>query len=106
MPLFDNAKERNTIVLNWRTGTRRIVYDNKRDNSSRRVYHALLWICATVAGSVKYDCYDKRWRIVSFLEKYKPTLFAINDFSSKDSVFESAAGLIERMFPDKSEFEK
>jgi len=106
MPLFDNAKGRNTIVLNWRTGDKRIVYCNERDNFSRRAYHKLLWFFTTIVGSVKYDCYDKRWRIVDFLKKYKPTLFAINDFSSNVSTFEAAMGLIDNMFPDKSEFEK
>jgi len=106
MPLCDSAKGRNTIVLNWRIGGKRIVYDNKKDNSSRRLYHGLLWIFATAIGSVKYDCYDKQWRIAYFLEKYRPALFAINDVSSKESNFKSAIGLIEKMFPNKSEFEK
>jgi len=106
MPLFDNAKGRNTIVLNWRTGGKRIVYDNKKDNSSSRLYHGLLWIFATIIGSIKYDCYDKQWRIAFFLRKYQPTLFAINDFSLNESTFESAIGFIDKMFSNKSEFEK
>jgi hypothetical protein len=106
MPLFDSAKGRNTIVFNWRANSRRIVYENEMDNSCRRAYHALLWTFATISGSVEYDCYDKQWLIVKFLKKYQPALFAINDFSSNESTFKSAAGLLEEMFPDKSEFEK
>jgi len=106
MPLLDNAKGRNTIVFNWRAGGNRIVYDNNKDNSGRRLYHGLLWMFAAITGSVKYDCYDKHWRIVSYLKKYRPALFTINDVSSNGSAFESARGFIEEMFPDKSGFEK
>jgi len=106
MPLFDNAKGRNTIVLNWRTGGKRILYENKMDNLAGRAYHLLLWVFATTTGSIKYDCYDKRWRIVNFLRRYRPALFAINDFSSNESAFESARRLMQELFPDKSAFEK
>jgi len=113
MPLFDNAKKRNVIVLNWRpfANAERIVYDYERDNFFRRFYHKLLWIFTTVFSFVEYDCYDKQWRLINFLKKYEPTLFAISDFSDKKSSFDvaltgSGGGLMQKLFPQKSEFEK
>jgi hypothetical protein len=113
MPLLDNAKKRNTIVLNWRpsAAAERIVYDYERDNFFLRFNHKLLWIFATIFGFVKYDCYDKQWRLIKFLEKYEPTLFAISDFSDKKSSFDTAltgsgGGLMQKLFSEKSEFEK
>ncbi len=106
MPLFDNAHRRNTIVLNWRTGKKRIVYEHKKDTFLTRFSHELLRWSATIFGFVQYDCYDKQWNLVRNIKKYQPTLFAINDFSDKKSSFEQASGFINNMFPAKSEFEK
>ena len=105
LPIFDNAKRRNTIVLNWRTSDKRIVYNNEKDDAFRKIYHTLLWFFATITGFIKYDCYDKQWRILHFLKKYKPATFAINDFSPDKSIFELAADFFKEMFPNKSKFE-
>jgi hypothetical protein len=102
-PLLDNAAERNTIVLNWRVSGKRIIYDHKKDSTARRTCRTLLWLFATIFGFVKYDCYDKMWRITSFIKKYRPALFCLND-SGKNS--EIKTKLLNEMFPDKSEFEK
>jgi hypothetical protein len=106
MPLFDNAKGQNTIVLNWRTGPQRIVYKHNKDTILTRFFHQLLWLSATIFIFVQYDCYDKRWNLVRNIKKHQPTLFAINDFSDKKSSFKHASKLINNMFPSKSEFEK
>ena len=106
MPLLDNSKKRNTIVLNWRLENKRIAYVNKKDDTIRRFFHSLLWCFSTITNTIKYDCYDKQFKLKYFLKKYKPTLFAINDFSPKKSTFNSTLELIEKMFPNKSEFEK
>lgn len=106
MPLFDNANGQNTIVLNWRAGHKRIVYEQKKDTYLTRSFHGLLWLSATIFIFIKYDCYDKRLNLVRNIKKYQPTLFAINDFSDKKSSFEHAFEYINNMFPAKSEFEK
>ena len=104
MPLFDNAKGRNSLVMNWRTSEKRIIYDYKKDTFLTRFLNDFLWFFATVFGFVKYDCYDKQWNLIQNIKKYKPTLFAINDFSDKKAAFNDE--FINQMFPNKSEFEK
>jgi hypothetical protein len=106
MPIYDNSKNRNTIVLNWRTGTKRIVYNNQKDNVFIRLMHLFIWGFATVLNIIKYDCYDKQFKLKYYIKKYQPTLFAINDFSPNKSTFNATIDLIEKMFPNKSEFEK
>ncbi|MBX2956867.1 MAG: Stealth CR1 domain-containing protein [Cyclobacteriaceae bacterium] len=106
MPLYDNARKQNTIVLNWRVGKKRIEYDHKRDTFLTRLFHKLLWLTATIFGFVQYDCYDKQWNLIRNIKKYQPTLFAINDFSDKKSSFKQASEFMNNMFPAKSEFEK
>lgn len=102
-PMLDNALGRNRIVLNWRLGDERIEYDVHKDSTLRRTSHALMWLLATVFGSIRYDCYDKQWRITRFIGKYRPAMFAIND---QGGAFSSAAMLLGRMFPEPSSFEK
>jgi hypothetical protein len=106
MPLYDNFYGRNTIVLNWRTGKRRIVYQYRRDSIFKRFRRELLRISVTLIGLVKYDCYDKQLNLIRNVKKYKPTSFAINDFNSKKSAFKQASDFMELLFPSKSEFEK
>ncbi|MCL2073572.1 MAG: stealth family protein [Marinilabiliaceae bacterium] len=106
MPLFDNAKKRNTIVLNWHTGNKRIVYKSEKDNKVRRLFLYLKWIFSLIIGIIKYDCYDKQWFLVKFIKKHKPSLFAINDFSKNKTTFKMAEKLMINLFPNKSEYEK
>lgn len=106
LPLYDNASGNNTIVLNWRVGSERIVYDHKNDNAIIRFYHNLLWLTATIFGFIQYDCYDKQWNLIRNIRKYQPTLFTINDFSDKEESFKQASEFIKTLFPVKSEFEK
>jgi hypothetical protein len=106
IPLYDNALQRNTIVLNWRTGPVRIVYDYRKDTLPKRMYNSILWFTATIFGFIHYDCIDKQWNLIYNIRKYKPTLFTINDFSDKKSSFKRASELIKSMYPTKSEFEK
>jgi hypothetical protein len=106
MPLFDNSNGQNTIVLNWRTGQKRIVYEHKKDTFLTRFFHELLWLSATIFIFIQYDCYDKQWNLIRNIKKYQPTMFAINDFSDKKSTFKQASEFINNMFPAKSEFEK
>lgn len=106
MPLYDNTYGRNTIVLNWRVGERRIIYQHRRDNIFKRVQHELLRIIATTFGFVKYDCCDKQWRLIQNIRRYQPTLFTINDFSSRKSAFKQASRFMNDLFSVKSEFEK
>ena len=101
-PMIDNAKKRNSIVLNWRTDEKRIVYDVKTDNKIRLISHKVFWLFATIFGFVKYDCYDKQWQIILFLKKYRPSLFAIND---SNGCFDKKANFLNEMFINKSEFE-
>ena len=104
MPLFDNANGRNLLVLNWRASGKRIIYDYKKDSFFTRFFHDFLWLFATVFCFIKYDCYDKQWNLIRNIKIYKPTLFAINDFSTKKTVFNEE--FMKKMFPNKSEFEK
>lgn len=106
MPLYDNAHGKNSIVLNWRTGRERIVYDHEKDNILTRLIHNFLWLIATTFGFIKYDCYDKQWNLIRNIKKFQPTLFTINDFSEKKSSFDKSSEFIKALFPDKSEFEK
>lgn len=106
MPLYDNARGQNTIVLNWRTGRKRIVYEHEKETILTLAFHKLLWLSATLFGFVKYDCYDKQWNLIRNIRKYQPTLFTINDFSDKKSSFKQASEFIKSLFPAKSEFEK
>jgi hypothetical protein len=106
MPLYDNFYGRNTIVLNWRTGKRRIVYQYRRDSLFRRFCHDLVRVTATIFGVVKYDCCDKQHNLIQRIKRYQPALFAINDFSERKASFEQASALIQSLFPLKSEFEK
>jgi hypothetical protein len=106
MPLYDNANGKNKIVLNWRIGLTRIVYDYKKDTILTQIFHHLLWLTATIFGVVQYDCYDKQWNLIRNIKKYQPTLFTINDFSDKKSSFKCASEFIQSLFPVKSEFEK
>ena len=100
-PLIDNALGRNTIVMNWRVSKKRIIYDHKKESAARPVYRKLLWFFATVFGFIKYDCFDKRQLIVTFLKIYRPTLFCVNDNGNFDSI----SKFLRKMFPDKSCFE-
>lgn len=106
MPLYDNARGKNTIVLNWRAGKRRIVYQHRRDSFFRRLRNDLLRRSATIFGFVQYDCCDKQWNLIRNIKRYQPALFAINDFSDKKSSFKHASELMNNLFPLKSEFEK
>lgn len=106
MPIYDNAHGKNTIVLNWRTGPKRIVYDYKKDTFFTRISHNLLWLSASVFGYIQYDCCDKQWNLIRNIKKYQPALFTINDFSVKKSTFKKTSEIINTMFPVKSEFEK
>lgn len=106
MPLYDNARGRNTIVLNWHTGKERIIYQYKKDTYLLRILHDLLWLTATLFDFIQYDCYDKQWNLIRNIKKYRPALFAINDFSDKKSSFEQASSFMNNLFPTKSEFEK
>lgn len=106
MPLYDNTYGRNTLVLNWRIGNRRIVYQYRRDGLLKRFRNDLVRITATLCGVVKYDCYDKQRNLVANIMRYRPALFAINDFSARRSSFRQAAELVNTWFPSKSEFEK
>ncbi|MCL2439833.1 MAG: stealth family protein [Alphaproteobacteria bacterium] len=105
LSMFDNAKGRNTLVLNWRISERRIIYDPLRDSAARRAWHLALWAAASVFGFVKYDCYDKDFVLLGALKKYRPTMFAVNDTSSK-SRFDKIKSYLDTMFPKKSRFEK
>ncbi len=106
MPLFDNSNGNNTIVLNWRTGKKRIVYNYRKDTVFTRIYHNLLWVSATLFGFIQYDCFDKQWNLIRNIKRYKPTLFTINDFSEKKSSFDQATEFISTLYPSKSAFEK
>jgi len=100
--LLDNAKGRNTLVLNWRPGKCRMVYDVRRDSRARRASHALLWMLATIFGFIRYDLFDKSARWIKF---YRPALFCINDTSNLRSNFRAATNIMNEMFPEKSAFE-
>jgi len=118
-PALDNAKGRNTLVLNWRLalpqkicdflgtpgGTRRIVY-HPNDSWVRRAGHSILWVIAMIFGLSKYDCYDKQAGLIKHIKKYRPSLFAINEFAHDGDAFAHASELMNEMFPKKSEFEK
>ncbi|MFA5649008.1 MAG: stealth family protein [Bacteroidales bacterium] len=106
MPLYDNAYERNTIVLNWRTGSKRIVYDYRKDSSLKRMWCSVLWLTASVFKFIQYDCIDKQMGLISNIRKHQPALFTINDFSDKESAFKQASEFIKSIFPTKSAFEK
>ena len=101
-PLIDNALGRNTITMNWRVSKKRIVYNHENDSTARMVCRKLLWFFATVLGFIKYDCFDKRQLIVTFLKIYSPTLFCINDTGNSDKITK----FLRKMFPEKSCFEK
>ena len=100
-PLIDNALGRNTITMNWRVSKKRIVYDHKIETTTRMVCRKLLWFFATIFGFIKYDSFDKKTFIVTFLKLYRPKLFCINDYGS----FEGKAKFLKKMFPEKSVFE-
>jgi hypothetical protein len=106
MPLYDNARGQNTIVLNWRTGPGRIVYDHKKGTALQLLFHRMKWLLASTFGFIHYDCYDKQWKLIRNIKKFQPALFTINDFSDKRSSFKQASEFIHSMFPAKSEFEK
>jgi len=101
--MIDNAKKRNTIVLNWRVNEKRIVYDVQKSGAFQRFFHKCLLFFAMIFGFVKYDCYDRPIMAVHFLKKYKPTTFAISAVWGK---FDSRAKFLKEMFTNKSEFEK
>jgi len=100
--LLDDLQGRNTLVLNWRTGNRRIVYNLQKDSVFRRIFREKIWLFATVFGFVKYDCFDKLWQTIKFLKIYRPTLFTINDTPHS---FADKAKFIDETFPEKSTFE-
>jgi len=100
-PMLDNAKDRNTLVLNWRVGADRIIYDVRRDGRLYRVSRVMLWLVATVFGFIKYDLFDKNAQWIKF---YRPALFCIND-TGRESNFRAAQSLMDEMFPEKSGFE-
>ncbi|MCL2339029.1 MAG: hypothetical protein FWC51_03710, partial [Proteobacteria bacterium] len=104
-PALDNARGRNTLVLNWRIGKKRITY-HPNDSAARRAGHAVLWAVATACGFIKYDCYDKQAALIKNIRKYRPTMFAINEFATGENMFAAAADLMKQMFPKKSAFEK
>jgi len=104
--LIDNAKGRNTLILNWQANEKPIVYTTENDSFFTRLRHDFLWFRATIFGSVKYNCYDKEFNLIRNIKKYKPNLFTINDFSAKKSTFDKAVDFMNEMFPNKSEFEK
>jgi len=98
-PMMDNANGRNTLVLNWRTTHRRIVYDVKNDFGLRRTWHMELWLIATVLGFIKYDLLDKFPSLIPF---YKPALFCINDADA----FRRNKKWIHKMFEERAPWEK
>lgn len=100
-PLIDNALGRNTITMNWRVSKKRIVYDRNKSSLARLICRELLWLFATIFGFIKYDCFDKRKHILTFLKLYRPTMFCINDIGASDDVSQ----FLGKMFPDKACFE-
>ncbi|MCL2629383.1 MAG: Stealth CR1 domain-containing protein [Alphaproteobacteria bacterium] len=104
MPLIDNALGRNTITLNWRVGKNRMVYDARTNSAALRAWHILTWFFSFSAGFIKYDCYDKRWRVWRILKKYKPTLFVLNDV--EDDSDAATKAFLSETFPKISKFEK
>ncbi len=104
-PALDNARGRNTLVLNWHIGAHRIKYQ-PNDCFLSRLWHSVSWLFATVFGYIKYDCYDKQNGLIKMLRRYNPGLFCINDFGGKDQAFLDAEKLMKEKFPKKSEFEK
>ncbi|MDR2685750.1 MAG: Stealth CR1 domain-containing protein [Rickettsiales bacterium] len=103
LPLIDNAMGRNTIMLNWRDGKNRIIYNVHREH---RFWHFIRWMFAALFGYIKYDCYDKQWRMNKIIQKRHPALFVINDTAESDADFIRTANLMNEMFPKKSQFEK
>ncbi|MCL2890148.1 MAG: hypothetical protein FWF34_02740, partial [Alphaproteobacteria bacterium] len=103
-PMLDNAKKRNTIVLNWRDGPARIKYDVRRDSFFRRTMHRARWLVATIFGYIKYDQFDKQASIISRIKQYRPKLFCIHNVPKNK--IQMVTEFLEDAFPNKSKFEK
>lgn len=95
MTLYNNALGRNTIVLPWRFGKKRLVL-----HANEPWIKTFIRKIAETILPVKYDFYDvKDLRKIS---KIKPKMFCVNN----GKVFAQNIKEIKKLFPKKSKFEK
>ncbi|GHS98331.1 hypothetical protein FACS189421_06730 [Bacteroidia bacterium] len=104
--LIDNAQGRNTIVWRWGFGSHRIPYYVRRDTWGRRI---CLWFFREVlklTGMIRVYSFDSKDNIVAKMKRCRPDTFSINDLGARHDSFTDALDYMNRMFPNKSEFEK
>ena len=95
MTLYNNALGRNTIVLPWRFGKKRLVL-----HANEPWIKTFIRKIAETILPVKYDFYDvKDLRKIS---KIKPKMFCVNN----GKLFSENIKEIKKLFPKKSKFEK
>lgn len=95
MTLYNNALSKNTIVLPWRFGKKRLVL-----NANEPWIKTFIRKIAEFILPVKYDFYDVK--NIKKLRKIKPKMFCVND----GEVFAKNIKEIKKLFPKKSKFEK
>ncbi|MGI5845936.1 MAG: stealth family protein [Alphaproteobacteria bacterium] len=95
MTLYNNALGRNTIVLPWRFGKKRLVL-----HANEPWIKTFIRKIAEFILPVKYDFYDVK--NIKKLRKIKPKMFCVND----GEVFAKNIKEIKKLFPKKSKFEK
>ncbi|MCL2538219.1 MAG: stealth family protein [Alphaproteobacteria bacterium] len=104
-PMMDNAKGRNTIVLNWRAGSRRIIVTP--DMSWMRImYIKAIGGIAKIFGFRRHDIHGGVKNMARDVRITKPAMFNINDNYADFNAFKNAQKFMDEMFSGKSQFEK
>jgi hypothetical protein len=96
-PLYNHAKHRTDLVADWRFGTQRVRLSAEASRWEI-LWRAFLWaspFCRRDYVDVKKDAYAK-------ITRANPALFCVNDSTR----FAKNIGDMEKLFPQKSEFEK
>ena len=110
-PLIDNAKGRNTLVLDWRPRSRggRLVYDYRKDNALKRFARTLTRRFAKWFGLIEYDLYSSSTLSRDFSEKLRkchPKTFCVNDNKVAGENIRHAKEYLDSTLGKKTNYEK
>ena len=103
-PLMDNAKGRNSLVLEWGVGTKRLTYDVESDSLRKELWRTAVWTAVSVLGMKRQDSCEQGSKLV--LWWMTPKLFCIGDRKPDTPLFLKSLALMQRMFPDRATWEK
>ncbi|GHS98327.1 hypothetical protein FACS189421_06720 [Bacteroidia bacterium] len=103
-PLMDNARGRNSLVLKWGLGRRRIQHDPEHTSFARQIWREIASVFTSLIGIKRQDSCDRGGE--RRLRNMKPRMFCIGDNGGDQSKFDKNLKFMQEMFPEKSEFEK